>query len=76
MTAPVSVLVILSTIIGFIKIPSFAIAEIAVIICNGVILSLCPKDIVASSTSATLDSLVNRELDSPYKLLPVVSNSP
>ena len=52
-TAPVSVLVIDLTILGCINTPSFATAATAVIIWSGVILNLCPKDIVASSTSPT-----------------------
>jgi len=54
----------------------FAIAEAAVIIWSGVMVNLCPKDIVASSVERTLDSAWNWLEDSPAVWIPVFSNSP
>ena len=64
------------TIRGLIIIPSFAIAETAVINCSGVIAMPCPKDIVASSTGPTEDFLSSKELLSPGKSIPVLSAKP
>ena len=64
------------TILGCIKTPSFATAEIAVIICKGVIVKRCPKDMVASSTAPTLSSGQKELTASPDKLIPVLSKKP
>ena len=63
--APVSVFFISLTIRGCIRTPSFDIADIALINCIGVIVNLCPNDIVARLYSLILFSSKNTLPDSP-----------
>ena len=72
----VSVFSIDLTILGCIKTPSFAIALTDVIICKGVIVNLCPNDIVASSTGPTLSISWNVPTASPEVAIPVLLNKP
>ena len=66
----------LFTILGCNKTPLLAIALAAVIICKGVIVNLCPNDIVASSVVPTFSSLWNWLEASPDVAIPVLSNKP
>ena len=66
----------LFTILGCIRTPSFATALTAVIIWRGVILNLCPNEIVASSTGPTLSIGWNVPVASPAVAIPVLSNNP
>ena len=73
---PVSVFSIDFTICGVIKFPPFAIAETAFTSCIGVILNLCPNDIVANSTGPTSFLSQNVLVPSLGKSIPVLSNNP
>ena len=74
--SPVSLFIILFTILGFIYVPLLAILETAVTICNGVISNLCPKLIVANSTGPAFSSFMNILFASPGNFIPVLLNSP
>ena len=74
--APVSGFSIFVTILGFTNLPLFAMAQAAVIICNGVMVNLWPKDIVANSVGPTLSRVWNWLDDSPAVAIPVLSKKP
>ena len=74
--SPVSLLIIFFTTCGVTITPSFAIALAAFTSCIGVIVNLCPNDIVASSTAPTFSSLQNVLVPSLGKSIPVLSKNP
>ena len=73
---PVFVFSICFTSLGVTNSPLFANADAARTICIGVILNLCPNDIVANSIGPTLFSGQNVLFPSLGKSIPVLSNIP
>ena len=75
-TVPVFVFSICFTNLGVTNSPLFASADAALTICIGVILNLCPNDIVANSIGPTLFSAQKVLFPSLGKSIPVLSNIP